>query len=125
MANRYFKQFIKTPDSEMVYLDGYVTLDAGGNVTACSIPHVTAARSAAGIIDLTMADAYPGRVIVHATLFCTQDVALSLQGLGQSASGKLIQLKTVNTSGVPTDTTKSLGIDVSIKVKNSGLAVGS
>lgn len=127
MANRFMQQFAKTPDAEMVYLDGYVNTDSDGyTVLSCTIPHVSAAFTSTGKYTLTLEDAYPSCKSVQITPVLTAGVAdISHCVLSCDVSSAKTVVIQFHTAGTPANVGVGNGFYVRLSLKNSSLPTGS
>lgn len=138
MADRYLKQFPKTPDSNVVYLDGYVCLATDGSVATnptglLAFPLGTWVRTSTGKYTLTLADAWPSCLGVVLTpcnaLTLTQidwtvvACNVTADAIGAQAAKTIVVEFT--TAGSVADLPKQAGFFATVKLKNSGLPSGS
>lgn len=125
MANRWLRQFVKSADSEVCTLDGYVNLDSDGyTVLSDTLPLASVAYVSTGKYRITLVDNWSSllgvRVVpvlkaaVADRVPCVTDVSLSSKTIDIAfhAGGSVQNLGAGN------------GFFISLILKNSGNGVG-
>lgn len=138
MADRYLKQFIQTPDTNKVIIDGYALCTGsadGYEIVSTTLPlGTTVAHTGVGQYTVTLANAYPSlswfdAVIASSNLAQSSSV-LNTQMVSTtvgSATTPVIVFKVLNNAGTAVDPAWSSGgggFFITIHLKNSGLGVG-
>jgi hypothetical protein len=125
MANRLFKQFIKTPDSELVHLDGYVSVGGTGAVVTQTVSHCTVSRLDVGKYRLTLDNKYPSLKsvsVVPVLKAALADISWCL--LDEDVDGaKTVDIQ-FHTTGSAAELASGNGFLVHLCLKNSGLSKG-
>lgn len=126
MANRYFKQFVRTPDTNVTLLDGYVNVGATGAVVSSTVPFGTVTRTGSGAYTLTLQDTYPSLLFAGASPVnnTAQNVDWCCTTFDVSGAGTISFTCNNQSTGTATDPTSGNGFFISVILKNSGLGVG-
>lgn len=125
MANRWLKQFVKSSDSELVHLDGYVSVGTTGAIVTQTFPLGTVSRLDVGKYRVTLEDTYSslkGVAVVPVLKAGLADISWCLLDSTVSTT-KLVDIQ-FHTAGVAAELASGNGFHVTLVLKNSSLGTG-
>lgn len=127
MANRWLKQFIKTADSGISDLDGYVLCNGASNAVVTNhVPLTTIARTGTGQYTVIFVDSWVRVKDVNVmpvlnTAF--KDIQVCVQSVDPTVASKSLIIQFLQGSSA-VDLGSGDGFFLHIRLKNSGLGIG-
>lgn len=121
----------KDTETGLVYQRAYLALASDASVTAASCfgRGITFTKEATGLYRGTLDGGWVGLaptgsqgMSVSAVLVKAAAAALFVEVVNQDVANGYFEIRTVNGSGVATDTAAAIGVNISIVHKNSGVA---